>query len=61
MSPESNDPVVDEIRRIRHQISAEHDHDPTKLVAYYMELQKKYKDRLIGMDKKPERTDPPAA
>lgn len=61
MSPESNDPVIDEIRRIRHQISEEHGHDPARLVAYYMELQKQYKDRLITTDKKSDTTDPSAA
>jgi hypothetical protein len=33
------DPPIDEIRRIRHEISADCDHDPKKLVAYYKELQ----------------------
>lgn len=41
------DPVIEEIREIRHQISERFDHDPSRLVAYYMELQKKYQDRLI--------------
>jgi hypothetical protein len=41
------DPVIDEIREIRHRISARFDHDPARLVAYYMELQKLYQDRLI--------------
>jgi hypothetical protein len=41
------DPVIDEIREVRHRISARFDHDPARLVAYYMELQKSYQDRLI--------------
>jgi hypothetical protein len=45
------DPVIDEIREIRHRISARFDHDPAKLVAYYMELQKQYEDRLLKSDK----------
>ena len=32
-------------------------HDPTRLVAYYMELQKQYQDRLIETEKTAERTD----
>ncbi len=44
---EQTDPVIDEIREVRHRISARFDHDPSKLVAYYMELQKRYQDRLI--------------
>ena len=42
-----SDPVIDEVREVRHRISARFDHDPAKLVAYYMELQKQYQDRLI--------------
>jgi predicted RNase H-like HicB family nuclease len=41
------DPVIDEIRAIRHRISARFGHDTGKLIAYYMELQKKHKDRLL--------------
>ena len=29
------DPIIDEIRRVRHQISAAHDHDPKKVIDYY--------------------------
>lgn len=42
-----NDSVIEQIRETRHQISAEHTHDPEKLVAYYIELQKRYRDRLV--------------
>jgi hypothetical protein len=41
------DPVIDEIRAVRHSISARVKHDPAKLVAHYLELQKRYEDRLI--------------
>jgi hypothetical protein len=41
------DPVIDEIREIRHRISAKYDHDPAKLVAYLMQYQEQFKDRLI--------------
>ncbi len=47
MAPNRHDPVTDEIREVRHRISARFDHDPARLVAYYMELQKQYEDRLI--------------
>lgn len=47
MSLKLEPPVVDEgeeeiarIREVRHQISKEFGHDPYRLVAYYMELQK---------------------
>jgi len=42
MSPNQNDPVIDEVRETRRQISERFDNDPVKLVAYYMELQKQY-------------------
>ena len=42
------DPVIDEIRAVRHRISARFDHDPARLVAYYIELQERYRDRLIA-------------
>jgi len=41
------DPILDEIRRVRHQISAQFDHDPVKLVAHYMRLQERHRDRLV--------------
>ena len=47
MNKADNDPVIDEIREVRHRISERFGHDPAKLVAYYMELQKQYKDRLL--------------
>jgi hypothetical protein len=43
----SNDPVIDEVRAARHQISERVDHDTTRLVAYYMEIQERYRGRLI--------------
>jgi hypothetical protein len=45
---ELNDPVIDEIRAVRSRISARFDHDPERLVRYYLELQKRHADRLIG-------------
>ncbi len=47
MKATERDPVIDEIRDVRHRISARCDHDPARLVAYYMELQQEYQDRLI--------------
>jgi hypothetical protein len=50
---EWSDPVIEEIRAVRSRISAQFDHDPDKIVAHYMELQKQYADRLIGSAKDP--------
>ena len=47
MTQNLDDPVIDEIRAVRHRISARLGHDPTRLVAFYMERQKQYQDRLI--------------
>jgi hypothetical protein len=42
-----SDPVIDEVREVRHGISARFDHDPARLVAYYMKLQDQYRERLV--------------
>ncbi len=57
MKQSQSDPVIDEIREVRHRISQRFDHDPARLVAYYMELQKQYQDRLLETEKPVERTD----
>jgi len=59
MKPQS-DPVIDEIREVRHRISAQVKHDPARLVAYYMELQEQYRDRLIDASKISKDADQPA-
>ena len=35
-----NDPLIDEIRQVRHQISAEFDHNTKKMFAYYKQVEK---------------------
>lgn len=40
------DPVIDEIRRIRHEMSAEMDHDPKRLLEYYADIQSRYQSQL---------------
>ncbi len=37
----TTDPAIDEIRQIRHEISAEFDHDPKKLYSYYKQIEDK--------------------
>ena len=58
MKPTIPDPVIDEIREVRHRISAMCDHDPAKLVAYLMQFQEQFRDRLIYI---PEQTAAPQA
>jgi len=55
MSSNQTDPVIDEIREVRHRISERFDHDPERLVAYYIELQQRYADRLIDTSKDAEK------
>ncbi|XHR83183.1 MAG: hypothetical protein ACFKPT_02065 [Gloeotrichia echinulata GP01] len=40
-----DDPVIQQIREIRHQISQNNQHDPQKLIKYYLELQQQYKQK----------------
>ena len=62
MKQNLSDPVIDEIREVRHRISARFDHDPTQMVAFYMEMQKQYEDRLIETTQGAElRRDQPTA
>lgn len=48
----TNEPVLDEIRRVRHAISAKIDHDPHRIVAYYAALQQKHKERIVDLSAK---------
>ena len=55
-----SDPVIDEVREVRRRLSASFNHDPAQLVAYYMEKQKQYQDRLIKTAGSLEDSDQPA-
>jgi hypothetical protein len=57
MTSTPNDPVVDEIREIRHQISERCNHDPAQLVAYYIKLQERHRDRLFDSPEPVEHRD----
>lgn len=59
MKQNLSDPVIDEIREVRHRIPAHFGYDPTQLVAFYMEMQKQYQNRLINPAKNTERRDQP--
>jgi hypothetical protein len=61
MEPNHSDPVIDEIREVRHRISERFEHDPARLVAYYMELQAQYRDRLVETQSTKDKTDQSAA
>ena len=61
MRPTESDPVIDEIREVRHRISARFDHDPARLVDYYIQLQESHRHRLIDAPKTADRKDEPSA
>jgi hypothetical protein len=42
------DPTLARVREARHRISEKHDHDPKRLIEYYMELQKRHGERLVS-------------
>lgn len=39
-----SDYEIDQIRRVRHQISAENEHDPRKLTDYYRRIEKELRE-----------------
>jgi hypothetical protein len=44
-----DDPVIDQIRAARSLISARFNHDPKRIVEYYIKFQEKYKKRLVNL------------
>ena len=44
---DEGDEEIARIREVRHRISEQFGHDPYRLVAYYMELQKEHAERLV--------------
>lgn len=48
----TKEPVLDEIRRVRHAISAKINHDPHRIVAYYAALQQEHKKRIVDVNAK---------
>lgn len=47
MTKKKIDLGLEEIRRVRHQISVEIGHDPKRLLEYYRKLEAEYADRLL--------------
>ena len=42
-------PILDEIRRVRHAMSAEIGHDPNRIVDYFASMQRKYAKRVVNL------------
>jgi len=55
-----DDPAIASLREVRYRISKQFNHDPKKLVEYYMRLQEQHKDRLLGLAKGGDTEEPPA-
>jgi hypothetical protein len=53
--------ALEKIREARHHISEQHGHDPQKIVDYYLELQKKYENRLVSQIEQKQLWDEPVA
>lgn len=47
MSDNIEKDALERVRRARHEISKQFNHDPKKLIEYYIELQQLYKDRFV--------------
>jgi hypothetical protein len=47
MSVDEGEEEIARIREARHRISEQFGHDPYRLVAYYMELQKEHPEKLV--------------
>ena len=45
---ECNDEAISEIRKVRGRISAEFGHDPERLIAHSLEMQKQYQERIVN-------------
>lgn len=41
-----DDIAIERVREVRHRISADHGHESKKIVDYYIEMQKKYENRI---------------
>ena len=41
------DEAIEEIRKVRHQISAEHGHDTMALLSHYKKIESKYASRIL--------------
>jgi len=49
----TQDPIVKEVREVRHQIDKECGHDPERYYQHFQKLQKKFKKRLVRREPNP--------
>lgn len=50
MSDKIEKDALERIRHARHEISKQFNHDPKRLIEYYIELQQLYKDRFVDSE-----------
>ena len=48
-----HDPIIEEVRQIRHKIEAECENDGKKYFEHIQQVQEKYQDRLVRRGPKP--------
>lgn len=53
-----DDPAIKRVRDARHEISAECDHDPQKLLAYYLKRKQERQEREPKEPKEPQQAPP---
>ena len=47
------DPIIEEVRQVRHKIEAECEDDPQKYYEHIQQVQEKYRNRLVQRTAKP--------
>lgn len=52
-----DDPVIAEIRRIRHDLSESVGHDPKRLVQFLQEQEKRHSERLVYLRSDPQKRE----
>lgn len=50
------DPIVEEVRRVRHEMEAELGNDPKRIYEYLRQVQARYADRVVS--RQPKRRSP---
>lgn len=53
----TDDPVIEEIRRVRHGMSERFEHDPRLLIKFLQEQQKKHADRVVYLRHDPQKDE----
>ena len=52
-----DDPVIAEIRRVRHELSEKFGHDPKRLLEFLQEQEKLHSERLVYLRSNPQQSE----